>query len=109
MTFSDAILKAQSETATPGELSEIRLWLAGRYAYLNGELTQILIRKPEKWRAIRYSGEVKSDSATDRWWDGTEDGMNEMKIRLEQKSIEKLLSATKTRIEILQGESRSQF
>lgn len=109
MTFSDAIQKAQSETATPGELSEIRLWLAGRYAYQNGQLTQILIRKPELWNKIRYSGEVKSDTAAERFWSATDDGKKETELRHELKSIEKLLSATKTRIEILLGESRLQL
>lgn len=109
MTLSEAIEASQSETANPSELSKLRLWLAGQYAYLNGQLTAILIRKPGAWNQIRYSGEVKSDTAADRLWDATEDGLNEMQFSRQMKSIEKLLSAVKTRIEILQGESRAQF
>lgn len=109
MTLAEVIDIATSETANPGELSEVRLWLAGRYAYLNGLLTGILIRKPEVWGKLRYSENVKSDTQAERLWSETDDGRKEIEYRHECKSIEKLLSALKTRIDLLIGEQRNTF
>lgn len=97
-----------SDAINPGDLSEMRLWISGEYAYLNNQLIGILMRKPEKWREIRYNGEVKSDTAAERTWQATEDGLNETILRMKLKTIDKLSSAIKTRLEVLLGEARNQ-
>lgn len=109
MTLAEAIEKSTQEGVSPRELSEVKAWLAGRYAYLGGELTRILTGKPEKWTKIRFGGEIKSDTAAERAWDATDEGKREITIRIEQKSIEKLLSAINSRLEVIRGESFNHF
>src|SRR3990167_2756270 len=91
----------------PRDLSEYRLELAGEYAYLNNQLIEILMRKPAKWNELRR--DQKSDTATERIWEATADGLKEIELRLKLKSIEKLMSGIKTRIEIAIGESKMSF
>jgi hypothetical protein len=98
-----------SDAIYPPELSEMRAWLAGEYAYINSQLIGVLMKKPEKWKEIRYSGEVKSDTAAERIWQATEDGLQETILRMKLKTIDKLSSAIKSRMEVLMGEARNQF
>lgn len=109
MDLNKAIEISQSEVSQPGELSECRLWLAGQYAYLNNQLIGILKNKPQVWNEIRYSGKVKSDTAAERLWEMSEMGLKEMEINKTLKSIEKISSAIKSRLDTLQGELRNQF
>ena len=108
MTFDAAIEQAQSE-ASPSELSKTRVWLAGRYAYLNGLVTEILKKKPFVWDKIRNSEGVGSDTQADRKWQMTEDGQNEIQYLRELKSCEKLMSAISSRIKIAEGEAHGQY
>src|SRR5690242_17396016 len=98
-----------TETIYPPELSEMRSWLAGEYAYINSQLIGILMKKPEKWKEIRYSGDVKSDTAAERIWQATEEGLKETIYRMQLKTIEKLSSAIKSRMEVLMGEAKNQY
>lgn len=107
MNLETAIKKAQNEGTSPSELSEVRLWLAGEYAFLGGKLGAVLADKPQRWGRLRV--EVKSDTYAERLWQCTEQGKEETRLRITLKSIEKLMSAIKTRIEVMQGEARSQF
>lgn len=109
MDLPEAIRKAKDETIMPGELSKIRLWLAGEYAYLNNDLIGVLMEKPDMWDKIRYQESVKSDTAAERLWERTEMGRKETLIRHKLKSIDKLSSAIKTRIDVLEGESRNNY
>jgi len=93
----------------PGELSIMRGALAAEYYALNDQLMTILMKKPEAWQKIRYSGEVKSDTAAERAWQRTEEGKLETILRMQLKMIEKMSAAVKTRIDVLIGESHNQF
>ena len=97
------------ETVYPPELADMRGWLAAEYAYINSQLIGVLMKKPEKWKEIRYSGDVKSDTAAERAWQSTEDGMLETVYRMKLKTIEKLLSAIKSRMEVMMGEAKNQY
>jgi hypothetical protein len=46
---------------------------------------------------------------TDKLWDATEPGIEEMRLRMKCKRIEKQMSAIKTMIEIYQGEARNNY
>jgi hypothetical protein len=98
-----------SDAVYPDELSTMRVWLAGEYAYLSNQLIGILMKKPEAWKQIRYNGEVKSDTAAERIWQATEDGLQETILRMKLRTIDKLSSAIKTRLEVLSGEARNQY
>ena len=92
---------------TPSELSDYRLKVSVEYAFWSDRLAEIISRKAPTWMKLRENS--KSDKATDRAWECTEDGVNETSIRQRLKGWEKLLSGLNTRITVLQGESRNLF
>ena len=97
------------ETIFPTQLSKMRVWLAGEYAYINSQLIGILMKKPDKWKEIRYNGQTKSDTAAERMWQATEEGLQETIYRMNLKTIEKLSSAIKSRMDVLMGEAKNQY
>lgn len=99
----EKIRREGTEGLTPGELSDIRVWLAGEYAYLGGKLCEILEKKPAIWNELRK--DTKSDSQAEKLWEATGRGIEEMRLRIERKDMEKIMSALKTKIEIMQGEA----
>lgn len=84
----------RSRKIYPQEAVEMRTQLAGLYAFYSEQLEDILMKKPSVWNSLRK--EHKSDTATERVWEGTADGLNEKGLSLRLKSIEKMMSALKT-------------
>lgn len=91
----------------PHELAEKRVNLAGEYSRKTEQLSDLLALRPMLWTAIRKG--TQSDKAADRAWEGTEEGIREMRLRNELKSMEKEMSAIRTMLEVLQGEARNQY
>jgi hypothetical protein len=87
----------RSRKIFPAEAVEMRTQLAGLYAFYSEQLEDILMRKPAVWNELRKS--QKSDTATERVWEGTADGLNEKGLTLRLKSSEKMMSALKTIID----------
>lgn len=81
--------------------------LAGEYAYIMGQLESILQRKPGIWSEMRKN--FKSDTACERAWESTADGISESGLRLRAKAVERMISAMKSLIRIAEGESRNQM
>lgn len=81
--------------------------LAGEYAFVMGQLEMILQRKPAIWSEMRKN--FKSDTACERAWEATADGMNEAGLRLRAKSVEKMMSALKSLLRIAEGEAKNQL
>lgn len=92
---------------SPHDLADMRAFLASAYSFHAGQLQEILERKPRKWLDIRAT--VKSDTAADRTWDATQDGIDEIKLRLVTKRIEKLSGACKSLLQVAEGEARNQY
>lgn len=92
---------------TPNRLADMRVELSAIYSSMDWDLIRILSEKPAKWNELRKS--FKSDTACDRAWEATADGMEEVKLRRTLKSIEKMMSAAKTKLEVLNGEARNQY
>lgn len=107
MTFAEAIDRVREENVPPGELSQIRTYLAGEYGFFSTELNKILIRRSSKWFELRSV--ARSDKQADLLWEQTDDGAREREIRFMLKSIDKMSSAIKTRLEVMAGESRHQW
>lgn len=74
-----------------------RAVLSGYYAFYSEQLESILMRKPSLWLHLRQSH--KSDKATDRAYELTEDGLNELGLTMRMKRLEKMMSALKTVID----------
>lgn len=87
----------------------MRLWLSGEYAYTSSKLEKILVDKPARWLTMRSQEGINSDKQADRMWDCTRDGMDEIAFRMQLKSMEKLMSTIKTRLEVSLGEARTQW
>lgn len=76
--------------------------LSGEYSWVCSQLEQVLASKPVIWNSIRKN--TKSDTSAERQWEASENGVNEMGLRLRMKSIEKMMSALKSIINVAQNE-----
>jgi len=92
-------------TSNPAGASNDLGILAGNYAWVCGQLENILQRKPAIWGEIRKN--VKSDTACERAWEQTTDGLNEMGLKLRLKGMDKMSSALKSLIRLAEGEMRN--
>jgi len=96
-------LRGGEYSSNPQGCAEDRAILAGEYAFIMGQLEDILTRKSAIWNEMRRN--VKSDTSADRAYEATEDGTNEQGLRLRAKSIEKMMSALSSLIQIAQGQA----
>lgn len=92
---------------TPHQIAEERYEFAALYASLSGELENILERKPAIWTQLRDT--VKSDTACERLYQASADGIREMQIKLRLKSLEKQMSAARTMLDVMSAEARNQM
>ena len=98
-------LRNNEYMSTPHQAAEDKGILAGEYAFIMGSLEEILNRKPTKWNQIR--DKFKSDTACERAWEQTEDGINETGLRLREKSIKNMMSALGTIVRINSDEAHN--
>lgn len=101
------IIIALKGQPSPHDLANYKVFLAADYAFLAGELSEILSTKPETWERLREK--ATSDKQAERAWEKTAEGLREMSIRLKMKAIEKMLSAISTRIQVATEEIRGNF
>ena len=91
----------------PHEIAERRIELSAEYGAKGERLKEILEIKATTWKTIREN--TKSDKSADREWDSTEFGIEEMKLKIDMKTIEKKLSASRTYLEVLTGEAKNLY
>jgi len=99
--------KFHGQHLTPGEIADLRVVLSGKYAYVMNQLEEILTRKPAVWNELRK--EHNSDTATERTWQASELGLQELHWNFQRKKIEKMLSAAKTLLEVKTAEAYNAF
>lgn len=92
---------------TPREYQEIRDQMTALHSRALERLEQIWTVKPAQWQELRKV--EKSDKAADRAWEATPLGIEEMKLRLQVKRIEKEISAAASALRLLEAEGRNQF
>ena len=97
--------RIQKGVIPPQELSDFRMWLGAEYAFVGQKLTDILVKKPALWGELRR--QTKSDTSAERAWQATEMGMQETRLRMELKTIEKLIGAVSSALRILENEARN--
>lgn len=102
-------LKEGIYATNPVLASEDHAKLAGEYAWICGQLEDVLKLKASKWNNIRQHAYTKSDKQADKIWDATDDGINEMGLRLRMKACEKMLSALKSLIMVAEGQKRNSY
>lgn len=86
----------------PDQAVEFRTKLAGLYSFYSTIYQEIQSRKPKTWLKLREN--CKSDTQADRQYEMTEDGVNEIGLKLKIKVVEKLMSAFKTIIDVANNE-----
>jgi uncharacterized protein len=107
VTLDEIAQKLIDEKMTPGQLSEVRMKLSATYSFIATRLDEILMVKPQEWLKIREQS--TSDNQADRKWELTENGRLEKVYRQQLKTCEKMMSAIKTRIEVMTGEAKNQY
>lgn len=82
---------------SPPEAVLARSVLSGYYAFYSEQLEDIKMRKPNAWLFMRK--DHKSDKATDRAYELTEDGLNEMGLEMRLKRLQVMMSSLKSIID----------
>ena len=92
---------------SPHQLADFRVQLSAEYSHLAGMLEQILRRKPAVWNEIRKN--CTSDKQSDKVFDATIDGLDEMTLRITMKRADKLISACSSLLRVFESEAKNQF
>jgi hypothetical protein len=90
---------------TPREYQEDKDQFTAMYARASEELEEVLARKPAVWMQLREQS--KSAAEADIKWSATEDGIQEMRLKLRLKRYEKEISAASTALRVLDTEARN--
>ena len=72
-----------------------------------GQLQAIQIKKPHTWLKLRDN--YNSDKATDRAYERTEDGINEIGLDWEIKRIGKLIQAINSLLQVAEGQAKNLY
>lgn len=91
----------------PHLCAQYRSQLSGEYSYLVGLLDEMKTMKPLVWLEMRK--EHKSDSATNKAYEATEDGIKEVQIKNKLKRCEKLMQGLNSIIKIAEAEAFNQY
>lgn len=100
-------LKEGFYTHNPSACAEDRAILSGEYSWICGQLETILQRKPAIWNEIRKN--VKSDTACERVWEQTSDGLDEQGLRLRLKSCEMMMRGLSSLLKLADGEAKNTY
>ena len=107
MKLSEIKEKLQDTGISPGDLSQLLVVIASEYGALSEELKDILKTKAIDWINLRK--DVKSDTQAERLWGLQTFGIREMELRLDMKSMEKMMSAIRTRLHVMGVEAMNQY
>ncbi|OFW04941.1 MAG: hypothetical protein A3I61_17215 [Acidobacteria bacterium RIFCSPLOWO2_02_FULL_68_18] len=107
MILKDVLQTLEDPSAPPGDLSAVLIQLSAEYSRKTDAFVSVLARKADTWVKLRADRE--SDKQADKAWDATLEGRLETSLRLELKSLEKLMSAIKAHLRVKETEARNQF
>ena len=94
-------------TKSPHQISEERIKLAEEYSRYAGELASLVKSQADYFGEFRE--EFKSDNATQKAFERTDDGVKMTVVKLKLKSIEKTMSAYNTHLRLLENEARGVY
>ena len=94
-------------TKSPHQLAEERIGLAEEYSRYSGVYAEMIKHRAEHYKAKRPN--FKSDTAVQRDWEMTEQGVQMEIIKMKLKTIEKKLSATATMLRLMENEAKSLY
>ena len=99
------LLKTGQLSANPHLCADQKAKLSGEFSFSIGILEDIMSRKPLIWMKMR--AKHKSDKACENEWSATEDGINEIGMRLRVKRISVLISALNTLIKLAEFDAQN--
>ncbi len=91
----------------PHQLAEERYQMSVDYSTYSGELAKMIKTEAEYYVAQRVN--FKSDTAVQRAFNVTNDGVKMATLKLKIKALEKSMSAIKTLIEVATEEARGLY
>lgn len=94
-------------TKTPHELANERIGMAEEYSRYSGLYAEMIKHRAEHYKVHRPN--LKSDTAVQRDWEMSEQGVQMEIIKMKLKTIEKKLSATATMLRLLENESKGLY
>ncbi len=94
-------------TSNPAVCADYRARLSGEYSFYAGQLEDILIHKPAMWNVKRK--DFKSDAACEKWWQSTQDGINEIGLEMKLKRINTLMSGLNGLIRLAEGQAKNNY
>ncbi len=92
---------------TPHQIADDMVNLAEQYSTYSGETAKLTHSEAEHFKTNRSS--FKSDTACQRAFLLTEEGIKMTVVRLKLKSLEKTMSANKVYLEVLANEARGLY
>lgn len=92
---------------TPHQIAEERMGMAEEYSRYSGEYALLIKAEAEFWK--HEKDKYKSDTATQRAFDRTEDGVKKTIIKLKLRAIEKQMSASNTMLKLLENEAHGLY
>lgn len=92
---------------TPHQIAEERVGMAEEYSRYSGEFAQLIKLQAQFFKENR--DKHKSDTATQRAFELTEEGVRMTIIKLKLKSIEKQMSASNTMLRLLENEAKNLY
>jgi hypothetical protein len=91
----------------PHQLAEARIALSEEYSRYCGEYANLIRKQAEHFKLKRDT--FKSDKATEKDFDLTDDGVKMTIIKLKLKSIEKTMSAYGTYLRLKENEAKNLY
>jgi len=91
----------------PHQLAEARIGLAEEYSRYSGDYASLIKSQAQFFKDHR--ADHKSDTATQRAFELTEEGVRMSVIKLKLKSIEKTLSAYNTYLRLLENQAKNLY
>ena len=92
---------------TPYQLAEERIGMAEEYSHYSGLYADLIKKRAEHYKSNR--GNYKSDTACERDWERTPEGVQMTIIKLKLKVIEKQMSASNTMLRLLENQAKSLY
>lgn len=92
---------------TPHQLAEERVGMAEEYSKYSGLFAELIKHRAEHFKEQREKH--KSDTAVERAWERTEQGVQMTIIKLKLKALEKQMSASNTMLRLLENEAKSLY
>lgn len=92
---------------TPHIIAEERMKMAEQYSQYSGLYAEMIKHRAEFYRKHRPN--FKSDTAVEREWEITEQGIQMTTIKLKLKALEKQMSAHNTMLRLMENEAKALY